>query len=273
MGCRGFSVFRAADSPECRGLPNDPIIQTMIRLDHVTKHYQGGGHVTALDDVCLSIDRAEMVSIVGPSGSGKSTLLQLMGALDRPTTGSVTIDGRPLTHMSDDQMTLVRRDKIGFIFQFFNLLPSLSCLENVALPLHLRGVPRKKAIERAAMLLEMVGLGDRVSHLPEQLSGGQKQRVAIARALSINPPILLGDEPTGNLDSRTSEEILHLMAELHKQLWTTIVIVTHDLTVARRCQRIITIKDGRVAADTGSPRPDPSVGTFAGTSSSPAPLA
>ena len=149
-----------------------------------------------------------MVSIIGPSGSGKSTLLNLVGGLDRPTSGEVRVDGEALAGLSDDELTRVRRDKIGFIFQFFNLLPTLSCLENVGLPLHLRGWPRAKVDERARELLTLVQLGHRLQHLPEELSGGERQRVAIARALSIYPPILLADEPTGNLDTKTGEEIL-----------------------------------------------------------------
>ncbi len=221
----------------------------MIQLSHVIKRFEGRSQVTALDDVSLSIARSEMVSIIGPSGSGKSTLLNLIGALDRPSTGTVSVDGHSLGTLSDDQLTRLRRDKIGFIFQFFNLLPTLTCLENVALPLHLRGWPRKKATARARELLETVQLRDRLTHLPEQLSGGQRQRIAIARALSGNPPILLADEPTGNLDSRTGEEILRLLAELHRRLWTTVIIVTHDMHVAASCQRTITIRDGRIVSD------------------------
>src|SRR5436305_11845915 len=171
----------------------------VIDLDRVTKRFEGKRQVTALDAVTLSIPHGEMVSIIGPSGSGKSTLLNLIGGLDRPTAGEVRIDGADLAGLSDDELTRVRRDKIGFIFQFFNLLPTLSCLENVGLPLHLRGWPRQKVDARARELLTVVQLGHRMQHLPDELSGGERQRVAIARALSIDPPVLLADEPTGNL--------------------------------------------------------------------------
>src|SRR5688500_16957273 len=190
-----------------------------------------------------------MVSIIGPSGSGKSTLLNLAGALDHPTSGRVSLDGQPLDGLSDDDLTRVRRDKIGFIFQFFNLLPTLTCLENVGLPLHLRGWPRKKVTARAEELLNLVQLGDRLTHRPDELSGGQRQRVAIARALSVNPPILLADEPTGNLDTRTGRDVLALLHDVHERLGSTVVIVTHDAHVAGTCARTITIRDGRVIED------------------------
>jgi putative ABC transport system ATP-binding protein len=221
----------------------------MIELDRVTKEYQGKAHVTALADVSLSIDRGDIVSIVGPSGSGKSTLLNLIGGLDRPSSGDVRIDGEPLSGLSDDELTRVRRDKIGFIFQFFNLLPTLTCLENVGLPLHLRGWPRAKVHDRATELLSLVQLGQRLHHVPEELSGGERQRVAIARALSIYPPILLADEPTGNLDTHTGQEILSLVRDLHERLGSTVVIVTHDMTVADSCARTIVLRDGRVVED------------------------
>jgi putative ABC transport system ATP-binding protein len=221
----------------------------MIELERVTKQFEGKRHVTALDEVTLTIGRGEMVSIIGPSGSGKSTLLNLIGGLDRPSSGEVRVDGEPLGGLSDDQLTRVRRDKIGFIFQFFNLLPTLSCLENVGLPLHLRGWSRRKVHDRAMELLTLVQLGHRVHHLPEELSGGERQRVAIARALSIYPPILLADEPTGNLDTHTGEEILALIRDLHARLGATVLIVTHDMTVARSCSRTIALRDGRVVED------------------------
>jgi len=221
----------------------------MIDLDGVTKQFDGKRHVTALREVSLSIERGDMVSIIGPSGSGKSTLLNLMGGLDRPSTGVVSIEGEPLGDLDDEGLTRVRRDKIGFIFQFFNLLPTLTCLENVGLPLHLRGWSRTKVRDRASELLNLVQLGHRVHHLPEELSGGERQRVAIARALSIYPPILLADEPTGNLDTRTGEEILALIHDLHERLGSTVVIVTHDLHVAERCRRTITLRDGRIERD------------------------
>ena len=222
----------------------------MILLRGVSKQFAGKRQVTALDGIDLSIAKGEMASIVGPSGSGKSTLLNLIGGLDRPTQGEVELDGQALSKLSDDELTRVRRDKIGFIFQFFNLLPTLSCLENVALPLHLRGWGRKKVEARARELLDLVRLGERVEHLPDELSGGERQRVAIARALSIYPPILLADEPTGNLDTHTGAEILKLIHDLHDRLGATVLVVTHDKTVAESCPRTIQLRDGRVYADT-----------------------
>ena len=205
--------------------------------------------MTALEDISLTIQKGELVSIVGPSGSGKSTLLNLIGGLDRPTSGTITLDGQRLDGLADDGLTAVRRDKLGIIFQFFNLLPSLSCVENVALPLHLRGWPRKKINDRARELLDLVKLSQRMDHLPDELSGGERQRVAIARALSVYPPILLADEPTGNLDTQTGRDILRLVSDLHETLGSTILIVTHDANVAQTCQRTITIRDGRIVSD------------------------
>jgi putative ABC transport system ATP-binding protein len=221
----------------------------MIQLDRVTKQFAGKRSVTALDAVSLTIPRGEMVSIIGKSGSGKSTFLNLVGGLDRATSGDVRVDGERLADLSDDGLTKVRRDKVGFIFQFFNLLPTLTCMENVGLPLHLRGWRRRQVEERARELLTLVRLGDRLTHLPEELSGGERQRVAIARALSVYPPILLADEPTGNLDSRTGEEILALIADLHARFGATVVIVTHDMRVAESCQRTITLRDGHIIED------------------------
>jgi len=221
----------------------------VIELDRVAKHFPGKRHVTALDNVTLAIPRGELVSIIGPSGSGKSTLLNLIGGLDRPTAGEVRVDGEALAGLTDDALTRVRRDKIGFIFQFFNLLPTLSCLENVGLPLHLRGWSRVKVRDRAAELLDLVQLSQRATHLPEELSGGERQRTAIARALSIYPPILLADEPTGNLDTQTGREILALIRDLHARLASTVVIVTHDMNVAESCDRTITLRDGRIVED------------------------
>ena len=221
----------------------------MIELDDVTKRFERQGGVVALNGVSVSVPAGQMVSIVGPSGSGKSTFLNLVGGLDRATDGDVRIDGESLARLSDDGLTRVRRDKIGFIFQFFNLLPTLTCLENVTLPLHLRGWSRIKANERARELLTLVNLEHRLNHRPEEISGGQRQRVAIARALSIYPPILLADEPTGNLDTQTGREILTLIHDLHTRLRTTIVIVTHDMNVARECERTIELRDGRICRD------------------------
>jgi putative ABC transport system ATP-binding protein len=221
----------------------------MIQLERVSKQFEGKRNVTALHDVSVGIARGEMVSIIGPSGSGKSTLLNLVGGLDTPSSGQVRVDGQPLGGLSDDDLTRVRRDKIGFIFQFFNLLPTLTSLENVGLPLHLRGWPRRKVDDRARELLALVRLDARMNHLPEELSGGERQRVAIARALSIYPPVILADEPTGNLDTHTGDEILALVRDLHDRLGTTVVIVTHDMKVAESCSRTISLRDGRVVED------------------------
>jgi putative ABC transport system ATP-binding protein len=221
----------------------------MISLKGVSKSYDGKRNVVALHSVDLEIAAGEMVSIVGPSGSGKSTLLNLIGGLDRPSEGEIRIEGRPIAALSDDDLTRLRRDKIGFIFQFFNLLPSLTCVENVALPLHLKGLPRKEIDQRARELLEMVHLEKRLDHSPDELSGGERQRVAIARALAFYPPVLLADEPTGNLDSRTGEEILKLIHDLHDRLHSTVLIVTHDRQVAESCARTVTLRDARIVED------------------------
>lgn len=221
----------------------------MIILEDIVKEFDGKQKVQALAGVSLHIRKGELVSLIGPSGSGKSTLLNLIGALDRPTSGSLIVDGADLSKLDDDGRTLVRRDKIGFIFQFFNLLPSLTCLENVALPLHLRGWKRTDARNRAGELLDLVGLTKRTAHLPDELSGGERQRVAIARALSVYPPVLLADEPTGNLDSHTGADILALIHDLHQRLGATVLMVTHDKSVAESCPRTVALRDGKVVDD------------------------
>jgi len=221
----------------------------MIKLSGVRKEYVGKRRVVALAGIDLEIPKGEMTAIVGPSGSGKSTLLNLVGLLDRPTSGSVAIDGIDQSGLSDEGFTRSRRDKIGFIFQFFHLLPSLSAIENVAIPLYLRGWSAKKVDERARELLGLVKLGHRMSHLPDELSGGERQRVAIARALSVYPPILLGDEPTGNLDTQTGSEVLALIRDLHQRFGCTVILVTHDAGVAESCERVIRLRDGQVVDD------------------------
>src|SRR5207253_7926840 len=221
----------------------------MISLTQVSKVFEGKRKATALENIDLQIEKGQVVSIVGPSGSGKSTLLNLIGGLDRPSSGDIRIEGENLAKLSDDDLTRVRRDKIGFVFQFFNLLPTLNCLENVALPLHLRQWPRRKIDERAEELLELVQLGHRLEHLPDELSGGERQRVAIARALSVYPPILLADEPTGNLDTQTGQEILKLIDDLHARLGSTVLIVTHDAEVAEGCSRTVALRDGHIVED------------------------
>jgi len=222
----------------------------ILSSEALTRTYVSGGReIAVLKNITFDLPPGGFLAIAGPSGSGKSTLLGLLAGLDRPTSGQVSIDGAPLADLSDDGLTRVRRDKIGFVFQFFNLLPTLSCVENVGLPLHLRGWPRKKVDDRARELLNLVRLGHRLQHLPEELSGGERQRVAIARALSIYPPILLADEPTGNLDTRSGEEILTLIRDVHSRLGSTVVIVTHDMDVARSCERTIALRDGRIVED------------------------
>jgi putative ABC transport system ATP-binding protein len=221
----------------------------MIEVVNAGKTYQQGvREVHALRDFSLRIKEGEFVSIMGPSGSGKSTLLNLIGGLDQPTTGKIFIDGRPLHGISDDELTLLRRRRVGFIFQFFNLLPVLTAVENVTLPLLLEGLPLSEIRPRAILLLEQMGLGERTEHRPEQLSGGEMQRVAIARALITEPAVLLADEPTGNLDSHTSEEIFMLLRSLNEK-GQTIVMVTHDAKAAAYGTRIITLKDGALSED------------------------
>ncbi len=221
----------------------------MIEVFNASKTYrQGTREVRALRNVSLNIAKGEFLSIMGPSGSGKSTLLNLIGGLDQPTTGEIFIDGRPLHGIPDDELTLMRRRRIGFVFQFFNLLPILTVVENVSLPLLLEGIPLPKIRPKAVRLLEQVGLGERAEHRPEQLSGGEMQRVAIARALITDPAVLLADEPTGNLDSHTSEEIFMLLADLNEK-GQTIVMVTHDPKAAAYGTRIVTMKDGALSDD------------------------
>jgi len=189
------------------------------------------------------------VAVTGPSGSGKSTLLNLVCGLDEPTSGSVKIDGVDLSGLADDPRTRLRREKIGMIFQTFNLLPTLTAVENVALPLRLQGLAKKEAEQRAVSMLGRVGLKDRMNHRPDELSGGERQRVAIARAIIFRPPLLLGDEPTGNLDSATGGEILRLLDELQQEFKSTLLMVTHNTEAASYCNRIVTLHDGRIVQD------------------------
>jgi putative ABC transport system ATP-binding protein len=221
----------------------------VIELKQVTKQYVvGPERIRALDGVDLQVDRNEYVAVMGTSGSGKSTLMNILGCLDRASTGTYCLDGRDVTRMGGGSLAKVRNERIGFVFQSFELLPRLSALKNVELPLiySRRGWWGRRA--RAKEVLRTVGLGDRMRHRPNQLSGGQKQRVAIARALVCHPAILLADEPTGNLDSTTSDEILKLFAELHRQ-GHTIILVTHEADVARHAQRIVRMKDGKILSD------------------------
>jgi putative ABC transport system ATP-binding protein len=219
----------------------------MIRCRDVCKIYQQGENkITALAGVSLEIPAGSFAAVMGQSGSGKSTLLHLIGGLEQPTSGELLVDGRLIGQMADDQVTLFRRTQIGFVFQFFNLLPTLTAMENVAMPFVLDGRAKSEADERAAVLLTKVGLDKRKDHLPEELSGGEIQRVAIARALSFNPPILLADEPTGNLDSKNGTAILDLLRQINQEDGCTVVIVTHSEEAASYAGRKIYLRDGRV---------------------------
>ncbi|NUO38721.1 MAG: ABC transporter ATP-binding protein [Gemmatimonadaceae bacterium] len=220
----------------------------MLEARQLTKEYRSGEHtLTVLRDVSFTIPDGAFVAIVGPSGSGKTTLLGLLAGLDVPTRGSVWLDGADLTHLSEDKRAQLRGAKVGFVFQSFQLIPTLTALENVQVPLELRGDDGAPA--RARELLARVGLGDRTDHFPNQLSGGEQQRVAIARAFSNAPRLLFADEPTGNLDSDTGERIVELLLTLNRESGTTIVFVTHDLTLAGRAQRVIRLADGAVVSD------------------------
>jgi putative ABC transport system ATP-binding protein len=223
----------------------------MIRCIDVRKVYrQGKNEIIALDGVSVDIARGEFAVIMGPSGSGKSTLLHLIGGLDRPTSGELLVDQRLIGQMADEQVTLFRRTRIGFVFQFFNLLPTLTALENITLPFVLDGRPKAEAEQRAMTLLDKVGLENRKDHLPEELSGGEIQRIAVARALTFDPPILLADEPTGNLDSKTGESILSLLRQINRENDCTIVMVTHSQEAARCGDRTIFFRDGKIEKET-----------------------
>jgi len=222
----------------------------MIRCIDVRKVYrQGKNEIIALDGVSLDIAKGQFAVIMGPSGSGKSTLLHLIGGLDRPTSGELLVDQRLVGQMADDQVTLFRRTRIGFIFQFFNLLPTLSALENVTLPFVLDGRSKEEAEQRAKILLDKVGLENRKDHLPEEMSGGEIQRIAVARALAFDPPILLADEPTGNLDSKTGGSILSLLRDINREAACTIVMVTHSQEAACYGDRTIFFRDGKVEGE------------------------
>jgi putative ABC transport system ATP-binding protein len=219
----------------------------VIEVKNVTKELKMGQHtIHALRGVNMTIYSGEMVGIVGPSGSGKSTLLGIIGGLDTPTKGQVFIDGTEISHMNEDRLTEIRNEKIGFIFQFFNLIPTLTALENVALPIQFARKPLFQPNQRAKELLNLLGLGDRMHHRPSQLSGGQQQRVAIARALANQPALLLADEPTGNLDSESSAIVLEALETIRREIGTTVVIVTHAQTLADRTDRTLLLSDGQI---------------------------
>ncbi|MCM6776562.1 ABC transporter ATP-binding protein [Nocardia sp. CDC159] len=220
----------------------------MLELTNVVKEYRvGGQRVRALDGIDLRIEAGEFTSIIGPSGSGKSTLLHLLGALDSPDSGSITFQGEEIGDLDDDRQSEFRRHRVGFVFQFFNLLPTLSAWENVAIPKLLDGNGLRKAKPRALELLRLVGLGDRAEHRPAELSGGQMQRVAVARALIMDPPLILADEPTGNLDSKTGAAILALLGDI-TSAGNSVVMVTHDMGAAHYCDRVVTLRDGRIGS-------------------------
>jgi len=228
--------------------------KTVLSLEGVTKSYQMGQvRVDALKGIDIHVSEGERVSIIGPSGSGKSTLLHILGLLDMPSTGTVRVDGTDVSKLSDNELSHFRGKKIGFIFQAFHLVPSLSSLENVALPMMFYNVPRAQREKKATEALARLGMDDRLHHLPSELSGGQRQRIAIARSLVNEPTILLADEPTGNLDSKTGEEVLKIFDELNAE-GKTLVVVTHDPNIAKRSPRLIKLKDGFVEEDTKNKR-------------------
>ncbi len=227
-------------------------VKHVIRTEALRKEYRMGSEVVrALRGVDLVVERNEYVAIMGPSGSGKSTLMNLIGCLDTPTSGEYWLNGQPVGKLTDDELARIRNREIGFVFQTFNLLPRATSLHNVELPLIYAGVPARERRERAAHALERVGLADRMDHKPSELSGGQRQRVAVARALINHPAILLADEPTGNLDSRTSADIMGLFNELHEE-GQTIILVTHEQDIADHALRILTLRDGLIESDVAS---------------------
>ena len=222
---------------------------SLLELKHLGKKYKiGTEEINALRNIDLKIEKGEYVALMGPSGSGKSTLMNIVGCLDSPSEGQYFLNGKEVSKMTEDELAGIRNNEIGFIFQTFNLVPRSSALDNVALPLVYAGIKKDERLKRAKQTLVEVGLGDRISHKPNELSGGQRQRVAVARALVNNPSIILADEPTGNLDSKTSEEIMSLFREIHK-LGNTIIVVTHEEEIAQHANRIVRIKDGMIESD------------------------
>ena len=220
----------------------------LLRVEHLSRHYgQGAARVVALDDVSFSVEKGEFVAIMGPSGSGKSTLLHLLGGVDRPTSGRVLVQGTDLYALDETALAVFRRRQIGLVYQFYNLIPVLNVQENLTLPLLLDGRRVDKAL--LARLTDTLGLADRLGHLPDQLSGGQQQRVSIGRALIASPALMLADEPTGNLDSRNSAEIMALLRRFHEEKGQTLLVITHDERIARQADRLITIEDGRITRD------------------------
>ncbi|MCQ6961941.1 ABC transporter ATP-binding protein [Methanolobus chelungpuianus] len=221
----------------------------IIEIRNLSKVYPGGVEVRALDGIDLDIKRGEFLSIIGPSGSGKSTLLHMIGILDTPSSGTITIDGRVVTEMSEKERSKARNEVLGFVFQYHHLLPDFTALENVMMPLLIAGTGKKVARDIAAGLLEDVGLAERMDHLPSQLSGGQAQRVSVARALANNPGIVIGDEPTGNLDTKSSDMIYDLLRKLNQERGQTFILVTHDEKMAKKTDRIIRLIDGKIYED------------------------
>ncbi|MBD3155108.1 MAG: ATP-binding cassette domain-containing protein [Candidatus Aenigmarchaeota archaeon] len=226
--------------------------KVIIKTENLCKYYNKGQHneVRAIDKVNIDINRGEFISIIGPSGSGKSTLLHMIGLLDRPTCGKIYFDGKDISNLSDNQITKIRREKVGFVFQQFNLIPLLTALENVELPMTINGHKEIDTKKKAEELLKKVGLGHRLNNRPPQLSGGEKQRVAIARALANDPEIILADEPTGNLDTKTGKEIINLLRRMDKKGFT-LAIITHDQRIAKVAEKVINIKDGRIIKEGG----------------------
>ena len=221
----------------------------LIDVRDVYKIYNPGeNQVNALDGVSITIDEGEFVAIIGQSGSGKSTLMNMLGLLDTPTHGEYYINGKLVDDLTDDQMSVIRNEEIGFIFQGFNLISSLSALENVELPLVYRGMPKQERREISQQALERVGLGSRIHHLPAEMSGGQQQRVAVARAIAAKPPVILADEPTGNLDTKSTKEVMAILHEL-KDEGRTVIVITHDNEIAEEAERVIRIRDGKVVED------------------------
>ncbi len=224
-------------------------MENVIELKNIIKNYYVGTVVVrALRDVTVDIQRNEYVAIMGPSGSGKSTMMNILGCLDTPTSGQYLLNGHDVSHMDDNQLAEIRNKEIGFVFQTFNLLPRYTSLENVMLPMIYSGIPKNERLARATEVMNEVGLGDRMDHRPNELSGGQRQRVAIARAMVNKPSIILADEPTGNLDSKTSLDIMRLLDEIH-QLGNTVIVVTHEDSIAKHAARIIQLMDGMIESD------------------------